>query len=215
MMPNVTCIYVDSNNLNDYNHFVADHFRWRKYWFIDRFRWDLQPRGDMEIDEYDHDEAGYIFVLFDGVPVASQRALPTLSDTLPIDQASFVFGKGRHHISDPSVQPSKDIWELGRTVTDPEIIDQSTLALCHAALAVASIETCRAYRISSFICIVRQTILPLFDAPGWTYHPIGIPVRDETDTPNIALQIMTDDGSLAQVRKFFLPQYKIELPEIA
>ena len=104
---------VQKHNRQIYEKYFDPYFRLRHDIYVKQRKWMALDRPDgREIDQFDTDDAVYLFCLDKGQLIGAMRALPTLSPTLLSDLFPDLSIRG------PIQRP--DVYELSRVFVVPE-----------------------------------------------------------------------------------------------
>lgn len=174
-----------------------DHMhRMRHEMYVVQRGWSgLTSENGREVDEYDTDEAVYLMNLSpEGELLSTFRLMPTSSPYLLQKLNQFVIGE-------PPASPK--IWDMTRWMIAPgqrkkkgEVRSQA-----QAYLACGLFEFACTRGLTHYTTLMDLPFLPLVEAAGWTYEPIGLPMPYEDGKGMaIAVRIETGPKALAHVR---------------
>lgn len=121
-------IAIEPDHYETYGHLIAQMHRTRKAVFHDRLGWEVQVKGDFEIDQYDLASSVYIIWCDDSLTtfLGCMRLLPTTGPTLLEDFFRRTYPSDMD-LSAPS------IWEGTRTC-----VDERALSAHHPSIAPAT-----------------------------------------------------------------------------
>jgi acyl-homoserine lactone synthase len=104
---------VQRDNRHLYETYFDPYFRLRHDIYVKQRKWMALDRPDgREIDQFDTEDAVYLFCLDRGQLIGAMRALPTVSPTLMSDIFPYLAVRG------PIQRP--DVYELSRVFVIPE-----------------------------------------------------------------------------------------------
>ena len=170
-------------------------FHDRKRVFVDRMKWDISVvKGDLEIDQFDHDEAVYL-IAQDGAGnhLGSCRLLPSTGPHILQDVFPQLCDGGE-------VPTGEGIWEMTRLVYSPDIKDMAVLNRVRMRLRMAMIEFALAAGISHYTAIIRMDFLPTAISAGWELEPLGFPLDIDGESTT-AVMVTNNAAALAHVRQ--------------
>lgn len=166
----------------------------RKRVFVDWLKWDVPVVDDMEIDQYDTDEAVYLLEVdaVDGSHIASIRLLPCSAPTLMAE-----------HFADMVQNPiPKDdtAWEMTRLCANPRIKDKLVQWNGRKNITIAAIEFALMRDIRQLIFVTHSTWVPTILSVGWDIELLGLPRRDGSESI-AAMRINVTPDTLRLVRR--------------
>lgn len=110
-MPEIHVVQRDNRHL--YEKYFDPYFRMRHDIYVKRRKWMALDRPDgREIDQFDTEDAVYLFCLDGGQLIGAMRALPTVQPTLMSDIFPYLSLRGPVHRA--------DVYELSRIFVIPE-----------------------------------------------------------------------------------------------
>jgi N-acyl-L-homoserine lactone synthetase len=186
--------FITSANRSKYKGLLDEMHRDRKRVFVDWLKWDVPVVGDMEIDQYDTDDAIYI-VDADadtGEHIASIRLLPCSVPTLMAE-----------HFADmvESPVPNDDsVWEMTRLCANPRIKDKLVQWTGRKNITVAAIEFALMRGVGQLIFVTHTSWVPTLLSVGWDIELLGLPRKDRDDTI-AAMRINVTDDTLKLIRR--------------
>jgi N-acyl-L-homoserine lactone synthetase len=186
--------FVTSANRLKHKDLLDEMHRDRKRVFVDWLKWDVPVVGDMEIDQYDTDDAIY---LIDADPetgehIASIRLLPCSVPTLMAE-----------HFADmvESPVPSDDsAWEMTRLCANPRIKDKLVQWTGRKNITVAAVEFALQRGIRQLIFVTHTSWVPTLLSVGWDIELLGLPRKDGNETI-AAMRINVNDDTLKLIRR--------------
>jgi N-acyl-L-homoserine lactone synthetase len=140
--------------------------RHRKTIFIDRLKWPLPAMGDLEYDQFDHDEAYYL-IAFDeaGRQLGSTRMIPTT--------APYLLGDVFPHLCAEGAPRSEKVWEFTRMYAAPDIADKSEVLSIFGLLSCAVMEMGLIMGAEKLVVLITTLLLQETIAGGWDIRPMG------------------------------------------
>jgi acyl-homoserine lactone synthase len=220
-MPEIHVVQRDNRRL--YESYLDPYFRLRHDIYVKQRKWMALDRPDgREIDQFDTEDAVYLFCIDDGQLIGAMRALPTLSPTLLSDIFPYLNVRGAIHRS--------DVYELSRVFVIPERRGEHAGPRVEMLLLTAIMEYGISIGLTGFSIVLESWWLPRFERIGWKAHPLGLPRMmdgmsvlavlvdcDETTWRSLCSQIgltrptLTWRG-LATVNRQALPDISAQLP---
>jgi len=159
---------VRKDNRQLYESYFDPYFRLRHDIYVKQRKWMALDRPDgREIDQFDTDEAVYLFCLDEGRLIGGMRAVPTLSPTL----MSEIFP--HLNIRGPIHRP--DVYELSRIFVIPERRGEHAGPRIDMLLLTAIMEYGISTGLTGFSIVLESWWLPRFERCGWKAHPLGLP----------------------------------------
>lgn len=169
---------------------VADMHRDRKRVFVDRLGWRIPiSEGELEVDQFDTNEAVYLMDLDDGgLHLGSARLLPSTGP--------HILGDVFPHLCVRGVPRGEDIWEITRLCTKP---DTPRPELVRQRLTLAIIEFALISGIRRLTCVTHVPYLSRILSVGWDCEPLGLP-EDHAGAAIGAVAINVTPETLALMR---------------
>lgn len=159
---------VQKHNRQIYEKYFDPYFRLRHDIYVKQRKWMALDRPDgREIDQFDTDDAVYLFCLDKGQLIGAMRALPTLSPTLLSDIFPDLSIRG------PIQRP--DVYELSRVFVVPERRGEHAGPRVETLLLTAITEYGVSIGLTGFSIVLESWWLPRFERCGWKAHPLGLP----------------------------------------
>ncbi len=159
---------VQKHNRHLYERYFDPYFRLRHDIYVKQRKWMALDRPDgREIDQFDTDDAVYLFCLDEGQLIGAMRALPTLSPTLLSDIFPSLSIRG------PIRRP--DVYELSRVFVIPERRGEHAGPRVETLLLAAIMEYGVSTGLTGFSIVLESWWLPRFERCGWKAHPLGLP----------------------------------------
>jgi acyl-homoserine lactone synthase len=159
---------VQKHNRHLYERYFDPYFRLRHDIYVKQRKWMALDRPDgREIDQFDTDDAVYLFCLDKGQLIGAMRALPTLSPTLLSDLFPDLSIRG------PIQRP--DVYELSRVFVVPERRGEHAGPRVETLLLTAITEYGVSIGLTGFSIVLESWWLPRFERCGWKAHPLGLP----------------------------------------
>jgi len=186
--------FVNVNNRANYKHLLDQMHRDRKRVFVDWLKWDVPVVDDMEVDQYDTDDAVYLLSVdpATGEHVASIRLLPCSVPTLMAE-----------HFADmvQSPVPNDDsAWEMTRLCANPAIKDKLVQWTGRKNITVAAVEFALMRGIEQLIFVTHSSWVPTILSVGWDIELLGLPRKDGTESI-AAMRIRITPDTLALIRR--------------
>ena len=183
-----------------------------------------RPDG-LEKDQFDTDDAVYLFCIDGGQLIGAMRALPTLMPTLMSDIFPYLNIRGPIR--------RQDVFELSRVFVVPERRGEHAGPRVEMLLLTAIMEYGISIGLTGFSIVLESWWLPRFERIGWKAQPLGMPQTidgmsvlavlvdcDETTWKSLCHQIgltrptLTWRG-LADVNRQALPDISVPVPPTA
>lgn len=185
---------VSSKNRSQHKALLEQMHRDRKRVFVDWLKWDIPVVGDMEIDQYDTDDAVYIIDVdpATGDHVASIRLLPCSVPTLMAE-----------HFADMVQSPvpaDHSAWEMTRLCANPLIKDKLMQWTGRKNITVAAIEFALMHGIQQLIFVTHSSWVPTILSVGWDIELLGLPRKDGTESI-AAMRINVTPETLSLIRR--------------
>jgi N-acyl-L-homoserine lactone synthetase len=186
--------FVDVTNRGQYKNLIDQMHRDRKRVFVDWLKWNVPVVGDMEIDQYDTDDAVYLLDIDPETQthIASIRLLPCSSPTLMAE-----------HFSDMVQSPVPNdatAWEMTRLCANPDIKDKLVQWNGRKHITVAAVEFALMRGIKQLIFVTHSTWVPTILSVGWDIELLGLPRKDGNDSI-AAMRINITPDTLTLVRR--------------
>jgi N-acyl-L-homoserine lactone synthetase len=187
---------------------LAQMHRHRKRVFVDRFGWQLPlVNGELEVDQFDTDEAIYLLSLDNaGAVTGSLRLINSM--------APHILGDLFPHLCEAPPPRDPRTWEVSRFCTDPALKDPR---LARKHLLVGLVEFAVLYGIARFTCVSHMVGVEQLLAIGWDAAPLGLPQKEAGSVIG-ALEINITPETLKLLRHnagFEYPVLRWELPHAA
>jgi acyl-homoserine lactone synthase len=159
---------VQKDNRHLYEAYFDPYFRLRHDIYVKQRKWMALDRPDgREIDQFDTEDAVYLFCIDGGQLIGAMRALPTLSPTLMSDVFPHLAIRG-------PIQRS-DVYELSRIFVIPERRGEHAGPRIETLLLTAIMEYGISIGLTGFSIVLESWWLPRFERYGWRAHPLGLP----------------------------------------
>jgi acyl-homoserine lactone synthase len=217
---------VQRNNRHLYESYFDPYFRLRHDIYVKQRKWMALDRPDgLEKDQFDTDDAVYLFCIDGGQLIGSMRALPTLMPTLMSDIFPYLNIRGPIR--------RQDVFELSRVFVIPERRGEHAGPRVEMLLLTAIMEYGISIGLTGFSIVLESWWLPRFERIGWKAQPLGMPQTidgmsvlavlvdcDETTWKSLCYQIgltrptLTWRG-LADVNRQALPDISVPVPPTA
>ena len=131
-------------------------------------KWMALDRPDgLEKDQFDTDEAVYLFCLDGSQLIGATRAVPTCSPNLMSDIFPYLNLRG------PICR--RDVYELSRIFDIPERRGEQASPRIDMLLLTAIMEYGISIGLTGFSIVLESWWLPRFERIGWKAHPLGLP----------------------------------------
>jgi acyl-homoserine lactone synthase len=184
-MPEIHVIRKDNRHL--YESYFDPYFRLRHDIYVKQRKWmDLDRPDGREIDQFDTEDAVYLFCIDNGQLIGAMRAVPTLSPTLMSDVFPYLNLRG------PIRRP--DIYELSRIFVIPERRGEHAGPRVEMLLLTAIMEYGIRIGLTGFTIVLESWWLPRFERYGWKAHPLGLP-RTIDDMSVLAVLVDCNDAT--------------------
>ncbi len=165
-MPEIHVVRKDNRHL--YEPYFDPYFRWRHEIYVKQRKWMALDRPDgREIDQFDTEDAVYLFCIDNGQLIGAMRALPTLLPTLMSDIFPYLNIRGPIRRS--------DVYELSRIFVIPERRGEHAGPRVEMLLLTAIMEYGISVGLTGFTIVLESWWLPRFERCGWKAHPLGLP----------------------------------------
>jgi acyl-homoserine lactone synthase len=223
-MPDIHVVQRDNRHL--YESYFDPYFRLRHDIYVKQRKWMALDRPDgLEKDQFDTDDAVYLFCIDGGQLIGAMRALPTLMPTLMSDIFPYLNIRGPIR--------RQDVFELSRVFVIPERRGEHAGPRVEMLLLTAIMEYGISIGLTGFSIVLESWWLPRFERIGWKAQPLGMPQTidgmsvlavlvdcDETTWKSLCHQIgltrptLTWRG-LADVNRQALPDISVPVPPTA
>ena len=217
---------VQRNNRHLYESYFDPYFRLRHDIYVKQRKWMALDRPDgLEKDQFDTEDAVYLFCIDGGQLIGAMRALPTLTPTLMSDIFPYLNIRGPIR--------RQDVFELSRVFVIPERRGEHAGPRVEMLLLTAIMEYGISIGLTGFSIVLESWWLPRFERIGWKAQPLGMPQTidgmsvlavlvdcDETTWKSLCNQIglrrptLTWRG-LADVNRQALPDISVPVPPTA
>ena len=165
-MPEVHIVRKDNRHIYE-SHFDP-YFRLRHDIYVKQRKWMALDRPDgREIDQFDTEDAIYLFCLEHGRLIGAMRAVPTMLPTLMSEIFPYLNIRGPIHRS--------DVYELSRIFVVPDRRGEHAGPRIELLLQVAMIEYGISIGLTGFSIVLEAWWLPRFERLGWKLRPLGMP----------------------------------------
>lgn len=165
-MPEIHVVQRDNRHL--YEKYFDPYFRLRHEIYVKQRKWMALDRPDgREIDQFDTEDAVYLFCLDGNQLIGAMRALPTLQPTLMSDIFPELAIRGPVHRA--------DVYELSRIFVIPERRGEHAGPRVEMLLLTAIMEYGISIGLTGFSIVLESWWLPRFQRCGWRAHPLGLP----------------------------------------
>lgn len=186
--------FVTAKNRAQHKDLLDQMHRDRKRVFVDWLKWDIPVTGDMEIDQYDTDDAIYLISAdpATGEHIASLRLLPCSVPTLMAE-----------HFADMVQNPipaDDSAWEMTRLCANPQIKDKLVQWTGRKDITVAAIEFALMRDIRQLIFVTHASWVPTLLSVGWDIELLGLPRNDGNDSI-VAMRINVTPETLTLIRR--------------
>ena len=223
-MPDIHVVKRDNRHL--YESYFDPYFRLRHDIYVKQRKWMALDRPDgLEKDQFDTEDAVYLFCIDGGQLIGAMRALPTLMPTLMSDIFPYLNIRGPIR--------RQDVFELSRIFVIPERRGEHAGPRVEMLLLTAITEYGISIGLTGFSIVLESWWLPRFERIGWKAQPLGMPQTidgmsvlavlvdcDETTWKSLCNQIglrrptLTWRG-LADVNRQALPDISVPVPPTA
>lgn len=186
--------FVNSANRARHAALLEQMHRDRKRVFVDWLQWDLPVTGDLEIDQYDTDDAVYLLSVdpSTGAHIASIRLLPCSVPTLMAEHFADM-------VQNP-VPQDDTAWEMTRLCASPDIKDKLVQWTGRKDITVAAIEFALMRGIKQLIFVTHSSWVPTILSVGWDIELLGLPRKDGNESI-AAMRINVTPETLTLIRR--------------
>jgi acyl-homoserine lactone synthase len=165
-MPDIHVVRRDNRHL--YDRYFDPYFRLRHDIYVKQRKWMALDRPDgREIDQFDTEDAVYLFCIDNGRLIGAMRAVPTLLPTLMSDIFPYLNIRAPIHRA--------DVYELSRVFVIPERRGEHAGPRVETLLLTAIMEYGLSIGLTGFSIVLESWWLPRFERCGWKAHPLGLP----------------------------------------
>lgn len=166
-----------------YPSLFSQMYRQRYEIYVKRRRWDLQPLGELEKDQYDTPDANYLIVVDDTNRIlASLRLLKTTQPHIFGDLFADLAGEA-------GVPVGEQTLELTRFYVAPFGAGKELRQWLIGVLSAGMIEYCLENKIRYVSSVIDSFLLPLMHSMKWPVRQLGARKRYEQ---GIALGVKVD-----------------------
>jgi acyl-homoserine lactone synthase len=159
---------VSKDNRQLYKNYFDPYFRLRHDIYVKQRKWMALDRPDgREIDQFDTDEAVYLFCIDGDRLIGGMRAVPTVMPNLMSEIFPYL------NIREPIQRP--DVYELSRIFVIPERRGEHAGPRIDMLLLTAIMEYGISVGLTGFSIVLESWWLPRFERCGWKAHPLGLP----------------------------------------
>jgi acyl-homoserine lactone synthase len=184
-MPDIHVVRKDNRHL--YESYFDSYFRLRHEIYVKQRKWMALERPDgREIDQFDTEEAVYLFCIDDNKLIGAMRAVPTLMPTLMSEIFPYLNMRGPIHRS--------DVYELSRIFVIPERRGEHAGPRADMLLLTAIMEYGLSTGLTGFSIVLESWWLPRFERCGWKARPLGVPHMMD-DMSVLAVLVDCDEGT--------------------
>src|SRR4029077_13458790 len=168
VIPMLEIHVVQRDNRHLYENYFDPYFRLRHDIYVKQRKWMALDRPDgREIDQFDTEDAVYLFCLDEAKLIGAMRAVPTLSPTLMSDIFPHLSLRG------PIRRP--DVYELFRVFVIPERRGEHAGPRIETLLLTAITEYGISIGLNGFSIVLEAWWLPRFERCGWKAHTLRLP----------------------------------------
>jgi acyl-homoserine lactone synthase len=165
-MPEIHVIQRENRHL--YEPYFDRYFRLRHDIYVKGRKWMALDRPDgLEKDQFDTEEAAYLFCLDNSQLIGAMRAVPTNLPNLMSDIFPYLSVDG------PICR--RDVYELSRIFVIPERRGEHAGPRIEMLLLTAIMEYGISLGLTGFSIVLESWWLPRFLRIGWKAHPLGLP----------------------------------------
>ena len=176
-----------------YSSIFGQMYRQRYEIYVKRRRWDLNPIGQLEKDQYDTPDANYLLVIDDTNQIlAGLRLLETTKPHILGDLFPDLVRNG-------TVPQGHDILELTRFYVAPFRARKDLRQRLIGVLSAGMIEFCLDRRIRKVTSVIDSFLLPLMHSMKWPVRPLG-PRQRYDQGMAIAVEVDMTEAALRTTR---------------
>lgn len=180
---------IEWHNRETFADTIEQIHRLRKQVFIDFYKWNLKHENGLEIDEFDHPEALYLFDRdpATGTVISSMRLLPTtglhMMEPLFSHLCALDYPRGPH------------VYEGSRLLYNPvlQAADEATVLRARRRFALGLLEFCQHWGIHELIFVTHAKFLSRLVSYDWDVRPLGLPTMDGAQQVAAMRLILTPD----------------------
>lgn len=177
---------------------VEQMHRLRKQVFIDFYKWNLKHENGLEIDQFDHPDALYMFDRDPetGALVSSLRLLPTTGHHMMEPLFS--------HLCEEGYPRGPHVYEVSRLLYNPLLQNESkeTVFQVRQRLLLGLVEFCQQWGIRDLIFVTHAKFLARLVSYDWEIVPLGLSVMDG-DQQISAMRLMLAPDTLKRLQTQF------------
>jgi len=165
---------ITKENVAEYSATLKACFQLRHKVFVKELGWkDLHKNGNLEIDQFDNEEAVHIVVMDKEKPVGYSRLLPSTKPHL----LSEVFP---HLATRNSIPVGVDVYEWTRYCVSPNHRGGSAISKTASELIYGVLDYCKKNQINTLTAVFEAVWITRFLELGFDVKPLGLPaVQDE------------------------------------
>jgi len=165
---------ITKENVAEYSATLKACFQLRHKVFVKELGWkDLHKNGNLEIDQFDNEEAVHIVVMDKEKPVGYSRLLPSTKPHL----LSEVFP---HLATRNPIPVGVDVYEWTRYCVSPSHRGGSAISKTASELIYGVLDYCKKNQINTLTAVYEAVWLTRFLELGFDVKPLGLPtVQDE------------------------------------
>jgi N-acyl-L-homoserine lactone synthetase len=166
-----TVSVVSPGNKHLYKRDLEEFFKLRKDVLIDQRGWELKYDNGMEIDQFDHDYAHYLFYkcFYTGRVLGGVRLTPSMAPNLTMDIFS--------NLIDPSYnfKRSPYVWESSRyvTTTCDKRLQKGLIREITLVLFISMIEFCLRKGVHALLMLTEIRLERIGRMVGWHLNRLG------------------------------------------
>lgn len=180
---------IDRSNRERFRQSLDQQFRLRREIFVVERGWTRFDRGNVEMDQFDTDDAVYLVALDpDQQVIGGMRLYPTLRPHLLSETFAFMV--------DGQVPRRPDIWEVTRFALAASA--RNSVTYCEMFLGL--LEYGLGEGLTGTTAVMRTLRIPVIQNIGMRVTPLGLPQTIDGELQSAVLIEISDD-SLARVRR--------------
>lgn len=161
-------LVIRGSERHKYRSFMDDLFRLRYEIFVARRQWSLPSRNEMDIDQYDNDDAVYFALTDDdGSIVAAARINHTVRSSLLADLFPFLIETGEPARGD-------GLYEGTRFIVNPKARSRAAVCRLRAELVSAVVEWCLDHGGTHLQAVIDANMLTSFVEMTMRTRPLGL-----------------------------------------